>query len=70
MTVFGPELIKTMRAVLEEAMQRIPLEQATAGAKARMAEIILRAAADGETSHAGLLAAAWEQFRRSSPALL
>jgi hypothetical protein len=66
MTAFPPDLIKTMCAVLEEVMQRVPLEQATSGTKAHIAELILRAAADGETSHAGLREAAWYRFNRSS----
>jgi len=36
----------------------VPLEQATPGIKAQVAECILRCAAQGQTSYDGLLAAA------------
>jgi hypothetical protein len=60
---FSPELIQTMRAALDEVMTTIPVEQATPGIKAHMAELILRAAADGRTSYAGLLAAASDEIQ-------
>jgi hypothetical protein len=60
---YTPELIQTMRAALEEVMTRIPADHATPGIKARLAEIILKAAADGETSYEGLVAAASEQIQ-------
>jgi hypothetical protein len=44
-------------------MTRIPLEQATPGIKAAVAECILKAAANGQTSYDGLLAAASEQLQ-------
>ena len=40
MPTFSPSLIETMRAVLEEAMTKVPLEQATPGIKACLAECI------------------------------
>ena len=60
---FNPELIQTMRAALDEVMTTIPVEQATAGIKAHMAELILKAAADGRTSYEGLLAAASDEIQ-------
>jgi hypothetical protein len=60
---FNPELIQTMRAALDEVMTTIPVEQATPGIKAHMAELILKAAADGRTSYAGLLAAASDEIQ-------
>ena len=60
---FSPELIQTMRAALDEVMTTIPVEQATPGIKAHMAELILKAAADGRTSYAGLLAAASDEIQ-------
>jgi hypothetical protein len=62
----SPELIQTMRAVLEEATSKIPLDQSAPGIKAHLAECILKAAADGETSYEGLLIAA---FRKIGPIL-
>ena len=63
MATFNPELIGLMRSVLEEVMTRVPAEQATPGIKAHLAEIILKAAAQGETSHDGLIAAASSQIQ-------
>jgi hypothetical protein len=62
MPSFSPELIQTMRAALEEVMTRIHADRATAGIKAQMAELILKAAADGQTSYEGLIAAASNQI--------
>ena len=63
MPPFSPELVQTMRAVLEETMTSVPLEQATPGIKVHVAECILRAAAQGQTSYDGLLAAAADQLQ-------
>jgi hypothetical protein len=63
MPTFSPELIQTMRAALEEAMTKVPLERATPGVKAHLAECILKAAAEGQTSYEGLIAAAAEQLQ-------
>jgi hypothetical protein len=63
MPVFNPELVRLMRLVLEEVMARVPVEQATPSIKAHLAEIILKAAAQGETSHDGLIAAASSQVQ-------
>jgi hypothetical protein len=63
MPSYGPELIQTMRMVLDEVMTKIPVEQATPGIKARMAEFILKAAAEGQTSYDALLASASDQIQ-------
>jgi hypothetical protein len=63
MPSFDPELIETMRAALDEVMTRIPADQATQAIKARMAEFILKTAADGQTSYDALLAAASEHIQ-------
>jgi hypothetical protein len=63
MPTFSPELIQTMRAALEAAMTKVPLDQATPGIKAHLAECILRAAAEGQTSYEGLIAAATGQIQ-------
>lgn len=62
MPAFNPELVGMMRAVLDEVMTRIPADQATPGIKAYLAEIILKTAAQGETSYDGLSAAASSQI--------
>jgi hypothetical protein len=63
MATFNPELVRLMRMVLEEVMSRVPAEQATPGIKAHLAEIILKAAAQGVTSYEGLIAAASSQVQ-------
>jgi len=63
MASYGPELIQTMRAVLDEVMTKIPVDQVTPGLKAHMAQVILKAAAEGQTSYDGLLASASDQIQ-------
>jgi hypothetical protein len=63
MPYFDPELVQVMRTVLEDAMTRVPLQHATQGTKAYLAECILKAAAQGQTSYDGLLAAAADQIQ-------
>jgi hypothetical protein len=63
MPVFSPELIQTMRAALEETMSKVPSAQATPGVKAHVAECILKAAAEGQTSYDGLIAVAASQLQ-------
>ncbi|MGA7153214.1 MAG: hypothetical protein WBY84_17715 [Pseudolabrys sp.] len=62
MPSYSPELIQTMRAALDEVMTKIPPEQATAAIKAYLAECILKAAAEGQTSYESLMAAASDQL--------
>ncbi len=62
MPTFSPALITVMRAVLEEAMTKVPAEQATTVTKAYLAEFILKAAAEGLTSYEGLMAAVTNQL--------
>ncbi len=62
MPTFSPALITIMRAVLEEAMTKVPAEQATTETKAYLAEFILKAAAEGVTSYEGLMAAVINQL--------
>jgi hypothetical protein len=63
MPSYSPELIQTMRAALDEVLTKIPLEQATPGVKAALAECILKAAAEGQTSYAGLITVASGQLQ-------
>ena len=58
----SPELIQMMRAALDEVMTKVPLEQATPGIKAALAEYILKAAAEGETDYERLVAAGADQI--------
>ncbi|SHG53288.1 hypothetical protein SAMN05444169_2918 [Bradyrhizobium erythrophlei] len=57
---FEPELVWTMRSVLDEAVNQIVSENRTPATKAKMAERILRAAAEGVTDPARLTAIAIE----------
>ena len=63
MPSFSPELIRIMRAALDEVMTQMPLEQTTPGVKAALAEYILKAAAQGQTSYEDLIAAAAGQIQ-------
>jgi hypothetical protein len=63
MPSYSPELIKIMRAALDDAMSAVPADQATQALKAQMAELILKAAAEGQTTYDGLLAAALDQMQ-------
>ena len=61
MPQFDAELVHLMRTALEEIMTRVPVEYSTPAIKAYLAECILKAAAQGQTSYDGLLAAAVDQ---------
>jgi hypothetical protein len=63
MPSYSPELIQIMRAALDHVMTTIPAERATPGVKAALAECILKAAANGQTSYDGLIATASEQIQ-------
>ena len=69
MRSYSPEFVQVMRAALDEVMTKIPVEHATPPIKAQMAEIILKAAAAGEVTYDGLLAAATEQIHMVLSAL-
>ena len=62
MPSYSPELIQTMRAALDEVITKVPVEQATPGIKAALAEYILRAAAEGQTNYESFVAAASDQI--------
>jgi len=61
--IYGPELIQTMRIVLEEVMTKIPVERATPSVKVHLAEFILKAAAEGQTTYDSLLTATSTQIQ-------
>ena len=60
---YSPELIHTMRAALDEVITKIPLEQATPGVKAALAQFILKAAANGQTSYEGFVVVASDELQ-------
>jgi hypothetical protein len=63
MTYYSPQLIHTMRSELDAAMTRVPVNHATPGLKAHLAEVILQDAAQGLTSYDGLVATASDQIQ-------
>jgi len=63
MPSYSPELIQIMRAALDEAASKIPVDQVTPAIKAQMAEFILKAAAEGQTGYEELLKTALEQIQ-------
>ena len=62
MPQYDPELVQLMRTVLEDAMTRVPLEISDTTVKAYLAEAILKAAAQGQTSYSELIGAATDQI--------
>jgi hypothetical protein len=52
-----------MRSALDAVMTQVPTNHATPGLKAHLAEVILQAAAQGLTSHDGLVAATSDQIQ-------
>ena len=67
---FDPELIQLMRTVLEDAMTRVPLEISGTTTKAYLAEVILKAAAQGHTSYSDLITAATDQIHSLTSMLM
>ena len=63
---FAPELISTLRSVLDDAANQIAVAHRTPATKAKMAERILRAASDGITDPKVLRAAAIEDGMQSA----
>ena len=63
MPSYSPELIQVMRAALEDVVTRIPVDHVTPAIKAQIAQVILKAAAEGQTSYDGLVAAASSQIQ-------
>jgi hypothetical protein len=70
MPQFDSELVQLMRTVLEDAMTKVPLEISGTTTKAYLAEVILRAAAEGQTSYADLIAAALSQIHTLTSLLI
>ncbi len=56
--MYDSKLVQLMRAALEDAMARVPSQQATTATKAYLAECILKAAAQGNTTYESFMAAA------------
>jgi hypothetical protein len=64
---FAPSLVATMRWALDTAADQVPKASRTSATKAKMAERIVRAAAEGVTNAQELVAMALEEAR--DPAL-
>jgi len=63
MADYSPELIRVMQTALDDVRTKVPADQATQGIKLQMAEFILKAAAEGQTTYDGLLAATSDQVQ-------
>jgi hypothetical protein len=63
MPQFDPELVSLMRTALEDAMSKVPSDIATVSTKAYLAECILKAAAQGQTTYGDLVAAAADHIQ-------
>jgi hypothetical protein len=63
MPAFGPELTHVMRKALEDTMSSVPVEYSTPAVKARLAECILKAAAEGHTTYNEMVTAAADQIQ-------
>lgn len=59
---YSAEFVQTMRNALDEVMTEIPAHQATSAVKAKVAEVILKTAAGGQTNYRGLVSAVSEQM--------
>ncbi len=55
---FDPEIVATLRKVLDIAVEHIAIENRTPATKAKMAETIVRVAAEGITDAGDLVARA------------
>jgi hypothetical protein len=60
--MFDPHLIEFMRSALEEVMAKVPSELRTPAVKAHVAELILKAAAEGQTAYDQFVNAATDQI--------
>jgi hypothetical protein len=58
---YSRDFVQTMRSALDEVVTKIPEDQATSAVRAKIAELILKTAAEGQRSYAGLINAASEQ---------
>jgi hypothetical protein len=63
MQSYSVEFVQMMRNALDEVMTKIPADRATSAMKAKVAEVILKTAAQGQTSYQGLVKAASDQIR-------
>lgn len=61
---FAPELVSTMRSVLDIAVDQIDAAHRTPATKAKMAERILRTAAEGFTEAQDLITVAIEEGKQ------
>ena len=61
---FEPELVSTLKSVLDAAIGQIDVANQTPATKAKMAQRILRAASDGITDTAQLTAVAIEDGKQ------
>jgi N-acetylglucosamine kinase-like BadF-type ATPase len=58
---YSRDFVQTMRSALDEVVTKIPEDQATSAVRAKIAELILKAAAEGQRTSEGLISSASEQ---------
>jgi hypothetical protein len=64
MPSFSPEVVAVMRAVLDDVMSRVPASVSNVStAKVLLAESILKAASQGQTSYNELFATAMDRIQ-------
>jgi hypothetical protein len=63
MPQFSSQAVAVIKAALDGAMKRVPSRYATVTMKVYLAECILKAAAQGETSYGGLVTIATNQIQ-------
>ena len=55
MPQFNSQMVRVMRTALDDVMKKVPSRYATLTTKIYLAECILKAAAQGETSYGGFV---------------
>jgi hypothetical protein len=50
---YSPDFVQTMRSALDAVVTKIPADQATSAVRAKIAELILQTAAEGQRSYEG-----------------
>ncbi len=63
MPQFDPEMVALMRKALDDVMARVPPRLVNVTTKVLLAECILKAAAQGQTSYAELMTAATDHIQ-------
>ena len=65
MPQFNSQMVRVMRTALDDVMKKVPSRYATLATKVYLAECILKAAAQGETSYGGFVDTATNQIQEA-----